>query len=240
MKLSDYKALTFDCYGTLIDWESGLLAELRPWATRNGIGVSSEELLAIYSKLEYKQETETPGMNYREVLRTVHEGIARHFDVPADRTAAVAFGDAIRSWPAFPDSREALAYLKLHYKLVILSNVDRASFAHSNEKLGRVFDAVVTAEDVGSYKPDPRNFEQLVRTVEALGVPKAGILHTAQSVFHDIVPGRAFGLATCWINRRHDRPGSGATPAPDPKAKPDFVFHSLGDFAAAHRRELAG
>ncbi|MFO0998152.1 MAG: haloacid dehalogenase type II [Alphaproteobacteria bacterium] len=240
MKLSDFKALTFDCYGTLIDWESGILAELRPWAKRNGIGASGDQLLEAYAKLEHEQETATPDMNYREVLRTVHEGLARHFGVGVDSNAALAFGDSIRNWPPFPDSREALTYLKRHYKLVILSNVDRASFAHSNEKLGRVFDAVVTAEDVGSYKPDRRNFEQLVRTVEGLDVPKARILHTAQSVFHDIVPGRAFGLATCWINRRHDKPGAGATPPPDPGAKPDFVFNSMAALAAAHRGEVAG
>ena len=237
MKLSQFKALTFDCYGTLIDWETGIWNAFKPWVDKAGVTAGREEVLSVFGGIESGVETKEPGLNYRKVLAKVHGEVARHYGKAPDAAMAETFGNSIKDWPAFPDSVEALRYLKQHYKLIILSNVDRASFAHSNDRLGHVFDAVVTAEDVGSYKPDLRNFEAVLRAVEGLGVKKDQILHTAQSVFHDIVPGRAFGLATAWINRRHDKAGSGATPPPDPKAKPDFIFESMGAMADAHRRE---
>jgi 2-haloacid dehalogenase len=235
MKLSQFKALTFDCYGTLIDWETGLWNGLKPFVQKAGIKADREEVLSVFGGIETGVEAKEPALNYRNVLAKVHGEVARHYGKAPDAAMAEAFGSSIKDWPAFPDSVEALRYLKQHYKLIILSNVDRASFAHSNDRLGHIFDAVVTAEDVGSYKPDRRNFEAVLRAVEGLGVTKEQILHTAQSVFHDIVPGRAFGLATAWINRRHGMAGSGATPPPDPNAKADFVFESMGAMAAAHR-----
>jgi 2-haloalkanoic acid dehalogenase type II len=236
MKLSQFKALTFDCYGTLIDWEAGLAAALQVWARRHGLARTDDALISEYGHVEHTVETEHPGMIYSRLLGEVLRRMAKAAGKPCSEEEARAFGDSIKDWPAFPDSREALAYLKRHYKLVILSNVDRASFAHSNVKLGDVFDAVVTAQDVGSYKPDPRNFDAVIAAVAKLGVAKAEILHTAQSLFHDIEPGKRHGLATCWINRRAGKAGKGATPNPTGgMPKPDWEFPTLAAMAAAHQ-----
>ena len=148
-----------------------------------------------------------------------------------------AFGSSVGNWPAFPDSASALGYLKQHYKLVILSNVDRLSFAASNKKLGVTFDAVYTAEDVGSYKPDPRNFTFMLEHLEAdLGISKSQVLHTAQSLHHDHVPAERAGLARAWIDRRFGQSGGGATVIPEKKPQVDFHFKSMAELAQAHRK----
>jgi 2-haloacid dehalogenase len=164
--------------------------------------------------------------------------VAQRFGVAADPAAAEAFGDSVRDWPAFPDSAEALAYLKRHYRLVILSNIDRASFAHSARKLGVEFNAVYTAEDIGSYKPDPRNFEYTLARLAEQGIAREQILHTAESLYHDHIPAKRFGLATCWIHRRAGQAGHGATRPPEVEVRPDFRFATLAEMAAAHRAEV--
>ena len=237
MRLSDFSVLTFDCYGTLIDWESGIVAALAPWLSAHGVAADRERVLEAFSSAEAPQQAATPGMLYRDLLVTVHGAIARQFDLAPDPSAAAAFGASVGDWPAFPDSADALAYLKQHYQLVILSNVDRASFAPSNRKLGVEFDAVYTAEDIGSYKPDPRNFAYLLARLGERGIAKDQILHTAESLFHDHVPATACGLATCWIHRRAGQAGHGATRAPGGAVRTDFRFESLGAMAAAHRAE---
>jgi 2-haloalkanoic acid dehalogenase type II len=150
------------------------------------------------------------------------------------------FGRSVGRWPAFPDSPAALGYLKHHYKLVIVSNVDRASFAASQQRLGVRFDRIITAEDVKSYKPNLRNFEYALDDIRrTLGVPPDKILHVAQSIFHDIVPAKSIGLHTMWINRRRGQGGWGATPAPSASgaaAQPDFEVGSLEEFAEIHAR----
>ncbi|MEM9271308.1 MAG: HAD family hydrolase, partial [Pseudomonadota bacterium] len=139
-------------------------------------------------------------------------------------------------WPAFPDSADALAYLKEHFKLVILSNVDNESFAASNAKLGVTFDAIITAEDVGSYKPADRNFEYMLEVLSQRGIAKGQILHTAESLFHDHVPGNRHGLASAWIYRRHEQVGFGATMTPSHKPDIAFQFTSMAEMAEAHRQ----
>ena len=142
-------------------------------------------------------------------------------------------------WPAFPDSGAALRYLKNHFKLVILSNIDRASFSGSNARLGVTFDAIYTAQDIGSYKPALRNFEYLITEVQSdLGVDPGEILHTAQSLFHDHEPARQMGLATAWIDRRHDKDGWGATMPPSQQPDVDFHFNSMAALAQAHQEAL--
>ena len=170
----------------------------------------------------------------------VHARIAKEWGVPANEADAARFGASVPDWPAFPDSAEALAYLKQHFKLGILSNVDRESFKGSNRRLGVTFDWIMTAEDIGSYKPSPRNFEFMIETLGKDGVEKGRILHTAESLFHDHVPANRFGLASCWIFRRHDKEGFGATSRPAEMPRIDFRFTSLGAMAEAHRREMAG
>jgi 2-haloacid dehalogenase len=238
MKLSDFAALTFDCYGTLIDWEQGLLNELTPWITRHGLMISDDEILQAFASLEPKHQAQTPDKPYPQVLQAVYLDLAAHWRIPASDDEALAFGNSVGRWPAFADTTPSLQYLRHHYELVILSNVDRASFAESNKKLGVSFDRIITAQDVGSYKPDPRNFARLIATLGEMGVSKSRILHTAQSLFHDIVPAKAAGLATVWVNRRRGKPGGGATAKPSQSASPDLEVASLAEFVDKHKAEL--
>ena len=237
MRLSDFKALSFDCYGTLIDWETGISEALRPLADRSGR--SPDELIEAFGPIEHDLEEMHPGMRYSELLEKVHERLCDDLGVERDEREAAAFGESVGDWPAFPDSAEALSYLKGHFQLIILSNVDRSSFAGSNRRLGVEFDHIFTAEDIGSYKPSLRNFEYLLDHLGEAGIGKDDLLHTAQSLFHDHVPANRLGIASAWIDRRHDRPGSGATVLPDPLPHYDFRFTSMGELAAAHRAELA-
>jgi 2-haloacid dehalogenase len=240
MKLTDFRVLSFDCYGTLIDWESGIWSALQPLIQDNDFKISREAALAAYATIESAQEHETPDLVYRELLVPVHAKMAAAWGLTSTPALDAAFASSVPFWPAFPDSAEALAYLKQHYKLVILSNVDRQSFAGSNPKLGVAFDAICTAQDIGSYKPDPRNFQYLIREVEKLGLKKSDILHTAQSLYHDHVQAEAAGLARCWINRRGDTgTGSGATKPVAKMPKVDFQFPTMAAMVEAHKAELA-
>jgi len=235
MRLSDFKALSFDCYGTLIDWETGIVDALQP--LREQSGASAEELLDAYGPIEHAIEVEQPGLTYSQLLEQVHARLSRQFDVEPDAVEAAKFGASVGDWPAFPDSAEALRYLKQHFKLVVLSNVDRLSFAGSNERLGVEFDHIFTAQDIGSYKPDIRNFQYLLASLYADGVGKGDLLHVAQSLFHDHVPANRMGIASAWIDRRAGKPGSGATVLPDPMPHYDFRFTTLAELADAHRAE---
>jgi 2-haloacid dehalogenase len=241
-RLTDFSTLTFDCYGTLIDWERGILAELRPWAARHGIRADDDALLTAFGETELRCETATPGRLYPAILGDVLAQLAERWNASLEPQEAATFGGSVGRWPVFSDSVEALQYLKRHYKLVVLSNVDRASFAKSRERLGVVFDRVITAEDVGSYKPNRRNFEfALADIAKTLGVEKHQVLHTAQSIFHDVIPAKSLGLATMWINRRKGRPGWGATPPPRVDAetmRPDFEVASLAELATLHEGAL--
>jgi 2-haloalkanoic acid dehalogenase type II len=240
MKLSQFRVLTFDCYGTLIDWESGIHAALAPLLGRLGRALSRDAALEAFARHESAQERETPALRYAELLAAVHRRLAAEWGAEPREEEDRRFGASVPDWPAFADSPDALAYLKRHYKLVILSNVDRAGFAASNRRLGVEFDAVFTAEDIGSYKPEPANFRYMLDRLAERGHGKAAILHTAQSLFHDHMPARSFGLATAWIDRRHDQSGWGATMAPPAEARTDFRFPSLAAMAEAHRREGQG
>ncbi len=238
MRLSDFRVLTLDCYGTLIDWESGIYAALRPLLARGRISLERGEVLEAFGRHEASQEKETPRMRYSELLAAVHRRLADEWKVPADEAEQRAFARSVPDWPAFPDSRDALAYLAQHYKLVILSNVDRESFRGSNARLGVAFDAIYTAEDIGSYKPDRKNFAYMLDGLKERGFGRDDILHTAQSLFHDHVPAKEFGLATAWIDRQHQQSGWGATP-PVEGARYDFRFSSLAEMAQTHRSEAA-
>lgn len=239
MSLIDYEVLTFDCYGTLIDWETGLLGALAPLMQLAEPAVSVKGALEVFALAESTQESETPDMRYPQVLEEVHSRLAMEWGVAASQAMSEAFGQSVPSWPAFADSVEALGYLKRFYRLVILSNVDRESFRASNSKLAVEFDAVYTAEDIGSYKPDPKNFEFLLRRLNGdLGIESHRVLHVAQSVFHDHVPASKLGIDTCWIDRRSGKEGWGATAMPD--EVPDLTFHypDMATLVRAHREAL--
>jgi 2-haloalkanoic acid dehalogenase type II len=239
MKLTDYKVLTFDCYGTLIDWEAGIYAALQPLLAKAATPLSKDDVLETFARHESSQEAETPQLIYSDVLTAVHRRLADEWGLAASDADHRRFGNSVPDWPAFPDSAEALGYLKQHYKLVILSNVDRTSFAGSNARLGVTFDAIYTAQDIGSYKPDLANFRYMLDHLAELGIARSDILHTAQSLFHDHAPAKAVGLASAWIDRRHATGGFGATMAPPAGASYDVRFNSMADFAAAHRAERA-
>ena len=235
MQLSDFKALSFDCYGTLIDWETGIVRALQPLRERSG--VSTNELLETYGEVEHETEVEFPALPYSQLLKKVHERLSRRLGSADNAEEAAKFGESVGDWPAFPDSPDALRYLKDHFQLVILSNVDRRSFAGSERRLGVEFDHIYTAQDIGSYKPDLRNFEYLLEHLRENGIAKEELLHVAQSLYHDHVPANRMGIASAWIDRRHDKPGGGATVLPDPMPHFDFRFTSMGEFADAHRQE---
>lgn len=237
MRLTDFKVLTFDCYGTLIDWESGIYTALLPLLGKAATPLAREAVLEVFARHESAQQAETPGMVYSELLARVHRRLAGELGLRATEEEHRRFGASVPDWPAFADSASSLEYLKAYYQLVILSNVDRESFKGSNARLGVAFDAVYTAQDVGSYKPDVANFDYMLRHLAARGVVPGMILHTAQSLFHDHVPAKRRHLACAWIDRRHDRDGWGAT-MPSPDSAFDFRFTSLAEMVAAHRADL--
>ena len=241
MKLTDFKVLTFDCYGTLIDWESGIWDALQPLLMSVGqAGVTRQQGLELFAKHETAQELATPDWVYPRLMRAVHRNIAAELGIATDSELDGAFGDSVPHWPAFPDSADALRALKRNFKLVILSNVNRAGFATSNRKLGVEFDAVYTAEDVGSYKPAPANFAYMLKHLHTdLGLNPDDVLHTAQSLHHDHVQARAHGLANAWIDRqRLSQSGAwGATAEVKERPSADFLFFSMQEMAAAVANE---
>jgi len=233
MNLTDFDALSFDCYGTLIDWEAGLSAVLVPWARRRGLDLTEEQLLTAYSPFEASVEAEHPTDLYPDVLARSMRLLGERLGAQVSDDDAAGLARSVPDWPPFPDSHAALVALSRRFKLIILSNVDRASFAGSNQRLDVTFTSIITAQDVGSYKPSMRNFEALAEEAARLGVPPGRLLHVAQSLFHDHVPAKQAGLPTVWINRRHARSGWGATPEPPAPVTPDWEFPSMAAFAAA-------
>ncbi len=237
MKLSDFKVLTFDCYGTLIDWESGMLEALRPLADRVA-GLARDRILEAHARHESFQQAQTPGRRYSELLATVYRRLAEEWGVSVSWEECRDYGRSVQNWPAFTDSAGALAYLRRYFKLVILSNVDNESFQASSVKLAVDFDGVYTAEDIGSYKPAGRNFDYMLAKLKERGYEKSDILHTAESMFHDHGPANQFGLASAWIHRRHDKDGFGATMHPGEMPRHDFRFTSMAEMVMAHRTEI--
>src|SRR3954452_7670697 len=217
MEYAAFDALTFDCYGTLIDWERGILAALQ-------IDADPDDVLAAYAKLESELEA-GEYLRYREVVARCYDGLAERYGLPAD--GRDAFADAVGDWPPFPDSPAALARLKEQFTLGVITNCDDDLFARSNARLGVEFDWVITAQQVGAYKPSPRGFEEAFARMD---VPRERILHVAQSLFHDHVTAKRLELSTVWIDRRAGR-GGGATPPAE--ATPDATFPDMASFAAA-------
>jgi 2-haloacid dehalogenase len=218
-----FEALTFDCYGTLIDWETGILAALR----RAGASGSDDELLESFARHEAELEA-GPYLSYREVLAGALRGVAA--DLGFEAADEEAFAASVGDWPAFEDSADALTALKRRYRLGVITNCDDDLFALSNRRLGVEFDWVITAQQARGYKPRLENFTY---AFERIDVPRERILHVAQSLFHDHVPAKALGMTTVWIDRRHGREGSGATPPAE--AEPDLTLPDLRSLAQAAR-----
>jgi 2-haloalkanoic acid dehalogenase type II len=238
MRLSDFQALTFDCYGTLVDWESGLLAALQGLITCSPRRRAREEVLRDYAAHEQEQQHFSPTLKYSELLAVVYKRLSENWGAPAPWEECTTFAASLRTWEPFPDTLAALKYLKSHYKLYVLSNVDNESFSYTARRLGVRFDGIMTAQDIGSYKPSLRNFEYMLGRLQSQGIEKNRILHVAQSLVHDHIPAKELGLASCWINRQHGQIGAVGEVAT--RARYDFTFATMGDFAEAHRKEVAG
>ncbi|HEX2626162.1 MAG TPA: haloacid dehalogenase type II [Candidatus Limnocylindrales bacterium] len=227
LSFDDFDVLTFDTYGTLIDWETGILAAIRPILDAHGIDAGDDEgVLGAFARHEAEIEA-GPYKRYRDVLGEVLTAMLGHFgQVPSEEELA-RFGGSVVDWPAFPDSGAALARLQTRFQLGVITNCDDDLFAASEARLGIKFDQVVTAQQAKRYKPNPRGFELMF---ERVGLPPARILHVAQSLFHDHVTAKRLGLHTVWVNRRAGKDGGGATPAAE--ATPDLTVPDMATLAA--------
>ncbi len=192
-----YEALTFDCYGTLIDWEAGIAGALRPVVAAHGVEVSDAELMGLYAEIERAGKS-GEYRRYREVLRATVEGICERLGFAPSESEAECIAESLGGWQPFSDTVDALRRLQSRYKLCIVSNVDDDLFAGTQRTLGVEFDEVVTAEQAGSYKPSHNNF---ALAIERLGIPKERVLHVAESVKLDVVPAKAFGMDAVWVHR---------------------------------------
>jgi 2-haloacid dehalogenase len=230
LDFDSFDVLTFDCYGTLIDWEAGLLAAIRPALAAHGITASDEEVLQAFARHESEVEA-GPYRSYRDVLGSVLGAMAGEFGETVSAEERAAFGASVADWPPFPDSAAALARLHERFKLGVVTNCDDDLFAASARRLDVEFDWVVTAQQAKRYKPNPRGFELMF---ERVGLPPSRILHVAQSLFHDHVPAKRLGLSTVWVDRRGSRPGAGATPAAD--ATPDLTVPDMATLASVAGR----
>jgi 2-haloacid dehalogenase len=225
MDFSSVELITFDCYGTLIDWESGMLAALRSLFP-NHSHATDEQLLAMYGEIEARLEA-GPYLSYRTVLSRTAEEIGSRLGVELSAEQGQQFVESLKRWPPFSDSVESLKTLAKRYRLGIISNTDDDLFAASQKLLQAPFAMIVTAQQVQSYKPSLRNFEEAMKRG---GVPKENILHAGQSIYHDIAPANILGLKNVWVNRRFGKQGPGATVAGD--ARPGLEVRSLAELAA--------
>ncbi len=230
-----FGALSFDCYGTLIDWEKGIVLELRRWAGTHDLDFPDDTLLRMFAEVETAvQAAQRPALAYPEVLAETLRLIGRRLGAPVSASEADSFGTSVGRWPEFADSHNALEKLAGRFKLIIVSNIDRASFAASQTRSGVSFDRVITAEEVGAYKPADPHFETLLASLDEFGIDRGALLHVAQSIYHDHEPARRFGIESAWIDRRGARRGWGATPPPQTgEATPARRFPSMEAFAAA-------
>ena len=225
MNFDHFECLSFDCYGTLIDWETGISSALRPILASHGVAAGHDEFLALFGKAEAGLQA-GPYRPYHEILSGVLSQIGDDLRFEPSNNDLESFSASVRDWPVFEDSTEVLRALAARYSLIILSNIDDDQFRHSEKLIGVEFDQVFTAQNIGSYKPSRLNFEYLIQHA---GVPQHKILHVAQSLFHDIAPANAIGFSTVWVNRRQGLGGFGATrPA---EAVPHVTVPDLRSFA---------
>ncbi|KTS06417.1 haloacid dehalogenase [Methylobacterium radiotolerans] len=231
LNLDDFDAVTFDVYGTLIDWEPSIIAFLNAWANRHGIAVEGDALLMAFDRARAAIQKERPAHLYPDVLRRCFDQICAEHGVEPDAQTREAFADSPKTWPAYPDSHDGLIALQSRAKVGALSNIDEASLSASSAKLGFTFDLVVTAERVGAYKPDWPHFHTAIDELAALGIPKKRILHVGQSLRADVVPANKLGLTSAWVHR----PGRELGLSGDgvEAAKPDLTVTSLTELVAA-------
>ena len=225
LDFAGFEVLTFDCYGTLIDWERGILDALRPVFDGHGTAATDDEILHAFANNEATLEA-GPYLSYREILTQSLQRLGRDFGFAVSEDEAIQFGASVQNWPAFEDSAASLRDLGRRFKLGVITNCDDDLFAFSSRRLEARFDWITTAQQARSYKPSLNNFRV---AFEQIRIPKEQILHVAQSLHHDHVPAKQLGMTTAWIDRRHDKPGFGATPAA--AASPDLAVTDMKSFA---------
>jgi 2-haloacid dehalogenase len=234
MDFSCFTTISFDCYGTLIDWESGILPVVRAVLASHGQSLPDAALLELYGEFEAQAES-GPYQSYRNVLQAVVRAFANRLHFEASSGEIRSLAESVPAWPPFPDTVQALRELQKHYKLVVISNIDDDLFAETRKNLGVEFDGVITAQQAKSYKPSINNFQIALRT---LALSSDRLLHAAQSIYHDVVPARSLGIATVWVNRKSARPGIGAVRMS--AGRPDLEVPDLASLAAATARSAQG
>ncbi len=227
MDFSRFTTISFDCYGTLIDWESGILPVLRTVLGNHGQALPDAALLELYGEFEAEAES-GPYQSYRDVLQAVVRAFANRLHFEASSAEIRSLCESVRAWLPFPDTVPALRELQKRYKLAVISNIDDDLFAETRKHLGVEFDGVITAEQARSYKPSINNFQIALRT---LALSPDRLLHAAQSIYHDVVPARSLGISTVWVNRKSARPGIGAGRAS--AGRSDLEVPDLASLAAA-------
>jgi len=239
MRLTDFDVLTFDMIGTLIDFERGVLDFMRPRLLRARPQIDDTEILETYARSQSEVRARAPELLFSARLPHIWEGVAKHYGVAVAPEDGPSFVRSARHWPVFADSDAALAELRKHFRfLVVVTNGDRVAARVMAEALGSPFSEIITEEDMGVSKPDPRAFQYFITHLERLGVKRERILHVAQSQYHDIGVARAAGLATAWIYRRHGQTGYGGTQVPAQYTPPDFLAISLADLVQQYRLDL--
>lgn len=225
LDLARFKILTFDCYGTMIDWETGIFSALRPILGAHNKNIADSALLELYSELELRAE-QGEYLRYRDVLQSVVRGFGERLGFSPTDTEVRSLPESLSNWQPFPDTVDALRKLKSRYQLAVMSNVDDDLFASTAPKLGVVFDHVITAQQARCYKPGMRIFKL---AADRIGVCREQWLHVGQSVYHDVIPAQSLGIATVWVNRSSPRPGAGAAKAA--AGKPDLEVPNLKTLA---------
>jgi 2-haloacid dehalogenase len=232
MDFSRFTTISFDCYGTLIDWESGILPALRTVLANHDQSLPDATILELYGEFEAEAES-GPYQSYRDVLQSVVRRFAGRLKFQASSAEICSLHESIPAWPPFPDTIAALRELQKRYKLAVISNIDDDLFAETRKLLDVEFEDVITAQQARSYKPSINNFQLALRR---LALSSDRLLHAAQSVYHDVVPARSLGISTVWVNRKSARPGIGAVRAPAGLAsekRPDLQVPDLASLAAA-------
>jgi 2-haloacid dehalogenase len=233
LKLSDFKAMTFDVYGTLIDWEPTIISMFASVAEQYGLEVPREQFLREFDSSRAHLQRIRPALSYPDVLRRAYEEFCSKYSIPEDANEKEFFAGVVKLWPTFEDTRESMKYLAEHFKIGLLSNMDDASLAYSHRKLGITADVVVSAQRVGAYKPDHAHFDTALEDLASLGIAPAQLLHVGQSLRADVIPANQLGIRCAWINR----PGRslGARPEDAVGAKPDLTFSTLAELVQLHR-----
>ena len=236
MDFSRFTTISFDCYGTLIDWESGILPVLRAVLANHGQSLPDAAILELYGEFEAEAES-GPYRSYREVLESVVRAFAERFHFQASSSEIHSLHESVHAWLPFPDTVPALRELQRRYKLTVISNIDDDLFAETRKHLGVEFDGVITAEQARSYKPSLDNFRLALRK---LALSPDGLLHAAQSVYHDVVPARSLGISSVWVNRKSARPGIGAVRASVALASEKQADLEVPDLASLAKAAMTG